>query len=182
MPDNNSKPDIIKLKYPLCIGIGGVSRSGKTFLAHYLNRVISNSIIINQDTYIPKESEIPEIKGHTDWERPEAIDWIKLSVAIEKVLQERKTVIAEGLLAFNNDSVNRLYSKRIFIELSHKEFIRRKKLDLRWGPEPDWYIDHIWESYLKYGKIPEKFSDVLILNGEQDFDFDKILQYVNHNV
>lgn len=181
MPENNPKPSKIKLKHPLCIGIGGVSRSGKTLLAAYLNHVISDSIIINQDTYIPEESEIPQINGHTDWERPEAIDWQKLKLAIDTAWQEGKTVIVEGLLAFNNNTINRLYSKKIFIELSRKEFISRKKLDLRWGLEPDWYIDHIWESYLKYGKIHQELNDVLILSGEQDFDFDKILQYIKSN-
>lgn len=179
MPENNSKPNQIKLKQPFCIGIGGVSRSGKTFLATFLNHIIPSSIIINQDMYIPDESEIPRIKGHTDWERPEAIDWQKLKLAIYDASKNGKTVIVEGLLVFNHDEINALYSKKIFIELSRSEFIKRKKLDQRWGLEPDWYIDHIWESYLKYGRIPEEFNEVLILNGEQDFDFDKILQYIN---
>lgn len=169
-------PQII-FKSPLCIGIGGVSRSGKTFLANLLQSVITDSVVIHQDTFIPAESEIPAINGHTDWERPEAIDWEKLKAAIDNAIQSGKTVIVEGLFAFNRKDINTFYNKSVFIKLSKKEFVRRKRLDLRWGAEPDWYILHIWRSHKIHGLLPSSMSECLILKGEEDFDLDMVLNF-----
>ncbi len=140
MSENQIKLSEIRLKNPMCIGIGGVSRSGKTFLANMLGNSIHDSIVIHQDTYIPNEADIPKIKTHTDWESPEAIDWISFRAAIHSAILQGKTTIVEGLFAFQNPSIAGLYNKSIFINISKQEFIHRKKKDLRWGKEPDWYI------------------------------------------
>ncbi|MEA3505525.1 MAG: hypothetical protein U9R32_10090 [Bacteroidota bacterium] len=50
--------------------------------------------------------------------------------------------------------------------------------DLRWGNIPEHYFDHIWESYLKYGKIPRNDNEYLTINGEQNFDLDKIIDHL----
>ena len=166
------------LHKPLCIGIGGVSRSGKTFLADLLQKEIPGSIVIHQDTYIPIETEIPKIKNHTDWEKPEAIDWDKFRQAIELGILSGKTVLVEGLFAFHKMEINNLYNKAIFINLSHQEFLSRKRMDLRWGKEPEWYINHVWNSYLIYGQMPEYFMNPLIINGEHNLNMAQIIQYL----
>jgi len=178
MSDQRINSSELILQNPLCIGIGGVSRSGKTFLAELLQASISNSVIIHQDTFIPDESEIPRIKDHIDWERPEAIDWDRLKHSVETACNSGKTVIVEGLFAFNNAAINQYYSRIIYISLSKQEFISRKQSDLRWGKEPDWYINHIWESFEIHGRLPEEFNDALKLDGENDFDLNKILSYL----
>ncbi|NTW24382.1 MAG: hypothetical protein HGA37_06760 [Lentimicrobium sp.] len=178
MLNSNIETPEIRLKKPICIGIGGVSRSGKTFLADKLNGIIADSIVIHQDTFIPDESAIPGIKGHIDWERPEAIDWDNLKTEIERAIQSGKTVIVEGLFAFNRDDINTFYNKSIFIKLSKKEFIRRKRIDLRWGAEPAWYILHIWKSHKIYGQLPSSISECLLLNGEEDFDLNLVLNFL----
>lgn len=160
------------------IGIGGVSRSGKTFLGQILAQNISNSVLISQDLYVPVESSIPEIKGHTDWERPEAIDWQSLKSEMNRAGNTMSTVIVEGLLVFNNKIIYEYFDKTIFITLSEAEFKKRKRKDLRWGKEPEWYIDHIWQSYQKYGQLPLELKNTLIINGEEDFEIEEILSYI----
>lgn len=178
MSDQTVKHQKIILKRPLCIGIGGVSRSGKTFLAALINAAMDDTMIIGQDKYICAESEIPKINGHIDWEIPESIDWVKLKSDIEMAVHSGKTVLVEGLLAFSNPDINRIYDIAIFIQLGKREFLKRKQHDLRWGKEPDWYIGHIWNSYEKYGQLPEGFKHALLLDGEQDFDLNIITKYL----
>ncbi|MBT3748262.1 MAG: hypothetical protein HOG34_04695, partial [Bacteroidetes bacterium] len=77
---------------------------------------------------------------------------------------------AEGLLSFWDSSLSNDYDYCFFIELSQEEYIRRKNMDLRWGKEPDWYVEHIWNSFQKYGQIPQGMKMDMILNGDNDFD------------
>jgi nicotinamide/nicotinate riboside kinase len=178
MSENQIKISEIRLENPICIGIGGVSRSGKTFLADLLRSSISDSIVIHQDMYIPDKSEIPRIKNHIDWERPEAIDWISFRSAIDSAIISGKTTIVEGLFAFQNPSIVEFYNKSIFIDLSKQEFIRRKRTDMRWGKEPEWYISHIWDGYMKYGQLHDHTPNPLLIDGEIHFDLHLILNYL----
>lgn len=176
----NQKVHKKNTKKPICIGIGGVSRSGKTFLAEKITEFIPGSVILNQDDYIPDPGDIPRINGHIDWERPEAIDWDRLLTVVKELLDSGKPVIMEGLMAFANEEINNLYDKRIFIELDKEEFIARKQVDDRWGIEPQWYIFHIWDSFLKYGALPDGETNALILNGGTDFDLNQVMEYLNN--
>lgn len=168
-----------KVQESQCIAIGGVSRSGKTFLSEILSRYLENSIVIHQDTYISPEHEIPLINDHIDWERPEAIDWISFENAIIEAKQSYKYVLVEGLFAFWNAKINHHYDKHIFISLSKDVFTKRKKEDLRWGEEADWYIEHIWKSYGIYGNLPSTIHCPLLLNGEHDFNIREIICQLN---
>ena len=171
------KPEINLLK-PVCIGIGGVSRSGKTFLSNLLHSAIRDSVVIHQDTFIPAEQDIPKIKDHIDWERPEAIDWVSFRKAIETAINSGKTVIVEGLFAFHNKEINKFYDKTVFITLRWDEFILRKRDDLRWGLEPEWYISHIWDGFIAYGQLPGDIQETLLIDGAQDFNPEDVIAYL----
>ena len=65
------------------------------------------------------------------------------------------------------------YTHTIELAISYQTFLKRKIEDHRWGEEPDWYIQHIWESHLqvpKWGKID------LHLSGENPFEIFDILR------
>jgi uridine kinase len=163
---------------PLCIGIGGVSRSGKTFLAAMISEILPNSELFCQDEYVHASDLLPVINNHIDWEIPGSIDWDRLFSDASKALENGKHVIVEGLMAFADERLNRLFNRHIFLTLGKEEFEQRKKTDLRWGKEPEWYIAHIWDSFLKYGKLPANIPDALILDAEQDFDLNKVVKYL----
>ncbi|MBT3243819.1 MAG: hypothetical protein HN352_11735 [Bacteroidetes bacterium] len=158
----------------IIIGIGGLSRSGKSFLADQLAAKLQaegKSVnILSQDDFVFPEEEIPLIRSHIDWESPDSIDFQGFKDVIRQSAQKHDFTFAEGLLSFWDSSLSNDYDYCFFIELSQEEYIRRKNMDLRWGKEPDWYVEHIWNSFQKYGQIPQGMKMDMILNGDNDFD------------
>jgi nicotinamide/nicotinate riboside kinase len=162
----------------MIIGIGGISRSGKSFLAQKLkvefNRKNMKTIILEQDVFVLPEQSIPMIRDHIDWEIPESIDWIRLKETITHHVKENEVVIVEGLMVFWDNNLSKMYDRRILINLDRDSFMARKKRDLRWGLEPDWYIEHIWNSFLIYGQMPEPSDLDIIIDGAREIDISKI--------
>lgn len=160
----------------MIIGIGGISRSGKTSLAILIKNILEkkgeSALILSQDDYVFPESEIPKIKHRVDWERPESIDFQRFKDDIllkSKVFQH---VITEGLFDFYDADINALFDARLFVQIHKNTFLKRKSEDKRWGYVPKWFIEHIWKSYQKYGRtiLENADTDVLILSGEHPVD------------
>ncbi len=165
----------------MIIGIGGVSTAGKSSLAFQLRKHFSPKAkvkILCQDDFILPESEIPRIKKHIDWECPKSIDHEMYFQAIRRERKVNDIVISEGLFAFNDERVSSLYDKRIFLMIERETFWKRKLADLRWGKEPEWYIEHIWNNYLKFGKIASERENVLRLHSDSKVDLEKVLEYL----
>ncbi|MCZ6901145.1 MAG: hypothetical protein O7F74_13000 [Bacteroidetes bacterium] len=158
------------------IGIGGVSRSGKSELAQNLHTHYESQgkkvKILDQDKFIVDKRQIPRIKDRRDWEHPDSINWKTLSN--EFYLQDNYDLkIVEGIFAFTKPEIARLFEKKIFIKISKETFLNRKSLDTRWGDEPQRYIEHIWESHIKFG-IPE--DPDIALNGDEKFNIKEIVK------
>ncbi len=166
------------------IGIGGLSRAGKSTLARLLaERLIDegySAIVLHQDEYVIEESDLPLIRDKQDWEVPQSIHWKSLKLAIQNATQNYDIVFVEGLFAFHDPLLTEQMDHRIFIEISKSKFLERKKVDLRWGsePEPDWYMEHIWQSYLRYGR-PTLSDGYICLNGSRFFDIDGTLRAIS---
>ncbi len=165
-------------KHAAIIGIGGVSRSGKSFLAHSLAGELrgKKTIVLSQDDFVFPETDIPLIRDHIDWESPASIDFDKFRNHIAQSGDAYDIIIAEGLFAFADPQTNQWYDRRIHITLDYEEFIKRKREDLRWGKEPEWYIRHIWDSYLKYGIPDFEETPYIRLDGNQEFDIPGIVK------
>lgn len=164
----------------MIIGIGGVSRAGKTTLANRLkDRIKGKTItILNQDDFV-KNSGLPTIRNHIDWEHPQSMNWKKLLEAIKAADKDHEIVIVEGLFAFYEKKISLLFDHHIFVRIDKALFEDRKKKDIRWGKEPAWFIEHIWQSFLKYGQIPNYQTTTLIVNGTKSFPLDQIISYLN---
>ena len=165
----------------LSIGIGGVSRAGKTTLSNYIAGLYPNkkTLILSMDKdYVFEEEKIPKIKDRTDWETPASVNYPKLKRKIEESLDQYDLVITEGILIFYSDEVNRLFDKRIFIDIPKSLFYHRRHSETRWGEEPKWYIDYVWESYQKYGKLKEDYTETLYLRGDENFSALMIDEYL----
>ena len=165
----------------MIIGIGGVSMSGKSSLARAIKKhcVRKKVSILCQDDFIMPLNNMPLIEGKTDWENPASIDFDEFIASVVARDIESDVVIAEGLFAYHDHSLNQLYDKKIFIEIPEPVFYERKKYDKRWEIEPEWYIQHIWPSYLKYGILPEDQKDILKLDGTKPIDMDLLMNYIN---
>ncbi len=164
----------------MVIGIGGVSNAGKTTLATRLKEKLSalRISILCQDDFAHPTFEIPRINGHVDWEVPESIDLARYYRHILKGREENDIVIAEGLFAFCDKHIYNHYDKKIFLTIRKETFWRRKSKDLRWGKEPEWYMEHIWESHFKCGMLKEVDENTIILSGEETIDLDKLLPFL----
>jgi len=164
----------------MIIGIGGASRSGKTYLAQELkarNEHLSIAII-SQDDYVHPENEIPKINNKTDWECPESINFKKFISAVKQANIVSDITIAEGLLIYYHQELSKLFDKKVFIDIDNSTFLKRKTTDLRWGKIEDWYKEHIWKSYLQYGTINSTSKQFLLLNGNSVLDLNNIEHYL----
>lgn len=161
------------------IGVGGVSRSGKSTLARQLQQHFSakgkKCLILSQDDFVKDMELIPQVRDRVDWEDPESIDWEKLKGKIEQMKADFQVIIVEGLFAFVEPSLTARYDMKFFMEISKETFLARKAVDDRWGPEPDWFIEHIWESYLRYGGIDPTDTGYFVLSGEKEITLPEFL-------
>jgi uridine kinase len=165
----------------MIIGIGGVSRAGKTTLAYKIREWLHSQkvFIIHQDEYIQPEDSIPKIKNHIDWEHPKSLDFKKLKEIISEKKNEYQLILVEGLMVFNDDELLNMMDKKIYIEISKEAFLNRKTLDNRWGDEPDWYIEHIWDSHFLYGLLPGDQKNAIKVDGEGCCIDDQIQDFLN---
>ena len=165
----------------LSIGIGGVSRAGKTTLSNYISSLYPNkkTLVLSMDKdFVHEEHKIPKIKDRTDWEIPASVDYIKLRKKIEESLDQYDLIITEGILIFYSEEVNQLFDKRIFIDIPKSLFYQRRHSESRWGEEPKWYIDYVWDSYQKYGKLKESYTETLYLSGDDQFSALTVDEYL----
>ena len=93
-------------------------------------------------------------------------------------LKKYEIVIAEGLMIYYHRQTVDLFNKRLFVDLDKATFLKRKSRDLRWGKEPPWYMEHIWESYLKYGIIPNMLNDVFTVDGHHSIDIYPVIKFL----
>jgi len=169
----------------MIVGIGGVSRAGKTTLANLMAKLFlarnKSVVIIHQDEYVHEERDIPKIKDRIDWEHPASIRTDDFRNAVIEANESHDLVIAEGLLCFNDPELTKRMDRKILVTIAKETFLERKKEDLRWGSEPDpaWYMEHIWESYLRYGQ-PQS-DDYFIIDGNQYFDLITVVQFILHS-
>ncbi len=166
----------------MVIGIGGVSMAGKSTLAGLIKSAYPGKkvCILCQDDYVLPQKQIHLVNGKTDWENPASIDFDEYIASVVARDIENQIVIAEGLFAYYDSTLNDLYDKKLFIEISKETFFNRKRLDARWDIEPEWYIHHIWNSYLKFGKLPDKQRFVMKINGVVSVDINKLINYLNN--
>ncbi len=166
----------------MIIGIGGVSRAGKSTLANLLTKLFiargNKVLIFSQDDYIQPEERIPIIRDRVDWEVPESIRISDFSKDILEARKHHNLIIAEGLFCFYDPLLVDQMSRKIYIHISKDIFLHRKKEDLRWGstPDPDWYMEHIWNRHQRYG-IPSDLEQYFTVDGSQYFDLIQIMQY-----
>ena len=163
----------------MIIGIGGVSRAGKTTLSARLKKRIKGKTIkiLNQDDFV-KKNKLPMIKNHVDWEHPDSIDWKALAKAISTYRSEFDIVIVEGIFAFYHTKITKLYDWAFFVHIPKELSFNRKNKDLRWGKEPQWFIEHIWKSYLLYGRLPDFLKQVIWIDGSRKTPLEPLIQLV----
>ncbi len=163
----------------MIVAIGGASNAGKTSLARQLRDFYAQKrvALLCQDDFVKAVENIPTVRNHVDWEHPDSIDHEKFYQAIKAENTQNDLVIAEGLMVFWHLKTVQLFDKSIFITLDYNTFSRRKARDNRWGYEPEWYVEHIWLSYLAFGQPPAHPAPLMV-NGNQALKLKPIIEYL----
>ena len=142
-----------------------MSRSGKTTLAQQIASKYSrgSTCVLSIDDYAIAEKDIPMIDNMVDWEHPESIDFDRFYLDVVDAAKEYDLVIAEGFLIYLHEPLRRLFEKKICITITREEFERRRKEQYT---EPQWYLDHIWNSYQKFQARYEAECDLVVDAGQ----------------
>lgn len=163
---------------PTIIKVGGPSRAGKTTISlriqSELEELGNSVLIIHMDEFVVSEGLMPLINDVIDWEHPKSID---LSKVISTMKQSQSDfMIIEGHLVFAFLEITS--DKDVFIGIDREVFYKRKRDDTRWGKVEDWYIDHIWKSFFRYGTRYMDEQKTIHINGNKPFDVSKILEFI----
>jgi nicotinamide/nicotinate riboside kinase len=164
----------------MLIGIGGLSRSGKSTLANlllvYYRKIGKKAIVFHQDDFVFPETKIPKINDKTDWESPQSIDHELLYEVVADFKHRFDVVIVDGFYAFIDPKLNALFDKRIYLKIKRTEFLVRKSKDTRWGYIPGWYFDHIWQAFQKFGIPDFKALLYIQISGQKPFELNSIVK------
>lgn len=160
--------------------IAGVSRSGKSSLAKDLCSRLKKAVHLDQDQFVKSESEIPLIQDRVDWETPESINWPNWRQAIQQGLRVQNYVIAEGIFALSDLSLVQQASVTILLELEQDEFKTRRQQETRWGEEPDWFIQHVWDSHLLHHN-PHHIQPDFSLAHYNPTDINRVIRLLQSN-
>lgn len=155
--------------------IAGVSRSGKSSLAKELCSRLNNAVHLDQDNFVKEEDEIPLVNDRIDWETPESISWTRWNQAIAKATSEHDYVIAEGIFTLTDLELVKRADISILLSIYELEFKKRRQQERRWGAEPDWFIQHVWDSHVK-NHNPHQVIPDFELQGFNDIDIQKITE------
>ena len=164
----------------MVIGIGGVSRAGKTSLALQMQKWYNSKsvVLLHQDDYVFPVEQISTINGHVDWEKPDAYDYKRLIEVISEAKRNYDIIVIEGLMVLCHLELMQLMDRLIYIQISKEAFLKRKTIDKRWGNEPEWYIEHIWNSHILYCKNTNNVDSILVIDGEEN-NSERVKNYIN---
>lgn len=154
--------DFLFLAMSTVIAIGGVSRSGKSTVADWLGTQLKNAIVLHQDAYALPKNQLLKIKGRPNWELPESIDRNTWHNAISQAKSKYDYVIIEGILVFANTKINKLIDRSFYLSIDKGDFLKRRLKEKRWGKEPEWFIEYVWDAHLKYGLPPSTLKVIQI--------------------
>lgn len=172
----------------MIIGIGGVSRAGKTTLSSFLKKKLKKRTFeVHLDHYIKDSSHwdffakfpafyLSKLYRKFDMEHPDTIDFNRLYKDIVHYSKEYEVVIAEGFLISYDPRIRNLINKYIHIHMSKEVFLQRRMNDFKRNNE--WYANHVWNSFMKYGNNYHDL-DYIVVNGDQKVNTDLVLNFLN---
>ena len=113
------------------------------------------AVALCADDFVKHIDAIEKIGGRTDWESPQSIDFDRLMVVLGVYEKQFDAVILEGHLVFCDARLLSAAAVKYFLVIPEAVFRQRRAAETRWGEEPTWFIDHVWESFLRHGQPPE---------------------------
>ncbi len=134
-------------------------------------------MVLSQDDFVLPEEHIPQIKDRTDWEHPDSINWSAWQRAIDSNQEDCDYLILEGLFAFQPMAKTTKVSHQYYLSMEKDAFIEERKREQRWGFEPLWFIEHVWESHFIHG-LPDEPEKTRKYHNIRQQDYPAILNQI----
>lgn len=160
---------------PLIIGVCGRSCSGKSTVIKELEEKYKGQFLhINQDKFFKVKAD--------NWERPEALRFDKLIEAItllkegekafipthrwtevfDREIKPHKVIIVEGYLLFVNKELNKLFDKKIWVDVSDVNLLYRRIKRFNELNQLDYAMNVVIPESKKYETIQRKEADIIV--------------------
>lgn len=141
---------------PIFIGIVGGTGAGKSTLCTALQNKYPNKIgLIQLDDYFKPSAKVPEFKGHTNWDHPDALyldkfarnlsefsygksviintkneqlnpDYKKTDKRIPVEFRPKPIMLVEGNLVLFDERVRKFFANSIWLDINHKTRWKRR--------------------------------------------------------
>lgn len=176
MPNEVSKMGIFSKKpKSLIIGVCGRSCSGKSTVIKELEEKYKGRFLhINQDKFFKVKAD--------NWERPESLRFDKLIEAIkrlkagknafipthrwtenfDKEVKPHEIVIVEGYLLFVDSNLNKLFDKKIWVDVSDVNMLYRRMKRFNDFSQLDYTMNTVIPESKKYELIQRKHADIIL--------------------
>ncbi|MBI2629939.1 AAA family ATPase [Candidatus Pacearchaeota archaeon] len=159
----------------LIIGVCGRSCSGKSTVIKELEEKYKGRFLhINQDKFFKVKAD--------NWERPESLRFDKLIEAIkrlkagknafipthrwtenfDKEVKPHEIVIVEGYLLFVDSNLNKLFDKKIWVDVSDVNMLYRRMKRFNDFSQLDYTMNTVIPESKKYELIQRKHADIIL--------------------
>ena len=160
---------------PFVIGVSGRSCSGKSTVIKELEEKYQGEFLhINQDKFFKIKAD--------NWESPDSLRLDRLIYSIKKLrsgqlthipshrwtevfdreVKPHKVIIVEGYLLFVNKELNKLFDKKIWVEVSDINLLYRRLKRFNDINELDYAMNVVIPESKKYEELQRKEADILI--------------------
>src|SRR3989344_750292 len=168
---------------PVIIGIGGRSCSGKSTVVKKIEEKYKGEFLcINQDNFFKKSA--------LNWENPNSLRFDKLINSIKDLRNGKKTyipnhrctevfdmevkphkiIIVEGFLLFINKKLNKLFDKKIWVDVSDINILYRRLKRSNNLKKIDYIMNVIIPESKKYEYKQKKEADIIIDGNKSEDD------------
>jgi uridine kinase len=178
---------------PTIIGVCGKSCSGKSTVVKELEKKYKGDVLrINQDRFFKVTAE--------NWERPEALRFDRLFYSVKKLkngdsthipsegwteifdreVKPAKIIIVEGFLLFVDKKLNKLFDKKIWVDVSDQNILWRRLLRDGNTEGAEYIMEKVIPESKKYEKIQRTEADIVIDgNKTKEEIMEEIEQYLS---
>lgn len=165
---------------PIIVGVCGRSCSGKSTIVKELEEKYKGEVLhIIQDKFFKVKAD--------NWERPEALRFDKLIEAIKKLkegkeafipthrwtevfdreVKPQKVILIEGYLLFVNKELNKLFDKKIWVDVSDVNLLYRRTKRDGTSKNIDYTKNIVIPESKKYEKEQREQANIII-DGNKD--------------
>jgi uridine kinase len=140
---------------------------------------------IKLDNYFKSPKTFPRKHGFPNWELPSNLKFNQLLSDLKKLkkglivktksfpkkhgakaepltLRPKKYILVEGFMLYKNKDVRDFLDKKIYLDLSPKGMIERRKIRFRQNHSNEYDIKVAIPEFLKYGVMQKKYADYVV--------------------